>query len=847
MIVGGMSMRRLEGLARRAVALFMACCMLLTFWGPSASGEAAATVTAVMMEAEQAALSGGAFVDNEHPGYTGSGFVAGFTDNNKGTAAVTFTMNASAAGEREVTLRYANGTGVTMTISPYVNGVKMGQLALPPTSSWSEWRTVTETYAFRSGSNTLQYRFTAEDSGNVNLDHVVIGDIMPGTGPEPEPNPGPPNRYEAEAQFHTGGVSCVSGALEHFDAAGAKVVFTVNLSSAGQKSVVLRYAKSTAGTGSMKLQVNGIDAGSVQLPSTGGAEAWAETATQLPLRKGLNTITYEAVDRSAAGVRMDALTVADGLPLAERGATVPYQELEAETGTTNAVTIGPSRTYLTVEAESSGRQAVKLTSTGHYVEWTAPEAANALVVRYSMPDAPQGGGIDVTLSLYVNGVKRQTLDVSSRYAWTYGSYPYNDNPADGGAHHFYDESRYLVDPIPAGATVRLQKDAADHADYYTIDLINLEMVAPAYTKPDHFVSITDFGATANDHTDDTAAIRAAIQHAEATGSGVWIPAGTFRMNDRVNVSNVHIRGAGMWHTTLQGTGGKGGFYGTGGKVYIADLSMYGDALYRNDAEDHAGLEGRFASGSLIQGVWIEHMKVGIWLNGGTDGLYIVDGRVRNTWADGVNFHGGVKNTTISHFHVRNTGDDAFAMWSDGVPNENNLFRYNTAQIPVLANTFAIYGGKDNKVWDNLGADTVTASAGIAVSTRFNAVSFSGTTEIKRNTLLRTGGYEPNWNTSFGGLWIYAENQSITAPILIEQVDILDSTYEGVKLSYNQRIQHIAFDRVTIDGAGTHGIYFDTVTGLGTFSNVVISGTGSGPVHNPGQAFQIVRGPGNIGW
>ena len=46
-------------------------------------------------------------------------------------------------------------------------------------------------------------------------------------------------------------------------------------------------------------------------------------------------------------------------------------------------------------------------------------------------------------------------------------------------------------------------------------------------------------------------------------------------------------------------------------------------------------------------------------------------------------------------NLRNNGDDAMAMWSKGTANVNNTFRFNTAQMPILANTYAIYGGDGN--------------------------------------------------------------------------------------------------------------------------------------------------------
>ncbi|MFC5531407.1 glycosyl hydrolase family 28-related protein [Cohnella yongneupensis] len=656
--------------------------------------------------------------------------------------------------------------------------------------------------------------------------------------------------YEAEDQFYSGGVASASSYLNNFAAEGDRVVFTVNMPSTGNVDVMLNYANDTGSDKTLNVYVNGVFAIPATLPDTGGTEKWKKKAESLTLRKGLNTISYQYDSGNSGGVNLDSLSIVGGLPLADRGATVSYQELEAEDGKTNAEVLAPSREYLTVQSESSGRQAVKLTNTGHYVEWTAPQTANSIVIRYSMPDAAEGGGDQKTLSLYVNGTKAQELPLTSRYAWTYGTYPYNDDPSTGEGHHFYDESRFLVSDIPAGATVKLQKDAGDDAANYTIDLIDLEQVDDAYAMPDNFVSVTDFGAVANDDGDDTGAIQDAISGAVLKGkAGVWIPEGTFLLSDHLIVGNVHVRGAGMWRTTLQGTNGKGGFFGRDSNVRVTDLTVAGDSVYRYDSGDDPAFVGNFGPGSLIQNVWVEHMKVGIWLNAGTDGLYMVGGRIHDTWADGVNFHAGVKNTTISHFNVRNTGDDAFAMWSAGMADENNTFRYNTAQIPVLANGFALYGGTNNKVLDNIAADTVTASAGITISTRDfgGTLPISGTTEVRRNTLIRTGGLERNWNTTFGALWIYADNHPITEPIIVSDMQILDSTYDAVKLSLDKTITGVAFHNVVINGAGAYGLNFDHVSGTGNFEGVTISGAASGGVNNSGGQYTIVKGEGNSGW
>ena len=657
---------------------------------------------------------------------------------------------------------------------------------------------------------------------------------------------GAPITYQAEENFFSGGVTKADTYLQNFVAQGARAIFTINTEATGSYTVNLQFSNATDTTKTLNIYVNGLFALTTNLAATGGNTTWATQTEHLVLRTGINTISYQFDAGNTGGVAIDSLSVEGGTALATRGATLAYQEYEAEDATTNGLASNASTTYLTVESESSGRKFVNLSATGQYVEWVAQKAANTLVLRYNLADASAGGGTNNTLSLYVNGTKIKTLNLSSHFAWVYGDYPYNDNPTNLKGHRFFDESRFSNLTIPTGATVRLQKDAEDAAAYYNIDLIDLEKIEAAYSMPNNFISITDFGAVANDALDDTQAIINAITSAKANSKGVWIPEGTFIVSGRPDLSNIHIRGAGTWYTILQGINGKGGFLGKGDNVTVADLSLWSDSSVRNDAADNPAFEGNFGTGSLIQNVWIEHMKVGLWVVANTNGLYIVDGRIRDTWADGINFAGGVKNSTISHFNFRNTGDDSMAMWSNGAANINNAFRFNTAQLPVLANTFAIYGGQDNKILDNIGSDTVVSSAGIAISTRFNPTALAGTVEAKRNTLNRTGGFDPGWNTTFGAVWIFSDSVNVSIPIVIDDLTLNNSTYDGILMSYNKNFSAITLNNVQINGAGAYGINLGSISGAGNFSNVTVTDAMSGGL-NASTTFSITKGEGNSGW
>src|SRR5689334_925965 len=157
-----MNARRTTRLAALLGAVLAVTAGVIAFTLPAAAA-------GITYEAESAALAGGTAVATDHSGYTGSGFVGGYTDGNKGNARTTFTVIAS-AGASTVAVRYANGTTAQMTLSLYVNGAKLKQVALPATANWDTWATETETVTLNSGSNTLSYRFDTTDSGNVNLD-----------------------------------------------------------------------------------------------------------------------------------------------------------------------------------------------------------------------------------------------------------------------------------------------------------------------------------------------------------------------------------------------------------------------------------------------------------------------------------------------------------------------------------------------------------------------------------------------------------------------------------------------------------------------------------------------------
>ena len=810
----------------------------------------AVVTTAGHVEAENGTLSGGAVVATDHTGYTGTGFVGGMTDGNKGNAQVAFSVSAATAGSWSLAMRYANGTGSAKTLTLYVDGVSAGSASFPATASWDTWGTQTSTVTLSAGTHAIAYKFTTADSGNVNLDALDVALVTAGGGGGGSGTSA--GAGEAETWFMSGGAAVATstsgyngtGYVNGFSTAGARAIHTVFMNADGNATATIRYFNASGAARGLDVYINTARAGSISLPATSG---WATFTVALPWRLGMNTVGLQSAS-AGADVGIDSLTVAGEATPAARGATVRTTLYEAENASTTGAKLAASRTPFTVQSESSGRSLVRLSSTGQQVSFTLTQPTNSLVLRYSIPDSATGGGQSATLALYANGTKVSDLNLTSTYAWVYGAYPFRGVPSDGTPRHFYDEIHVPIASYPVGTVLKLQKDSNNAAAYYDVDFIETEVVPAAYAAPAGAFSIASYGAK-SDGSDATSAFTAAIAAAQPSGGTVWIPAGTFRLTSRINVSGVAIRGTGPWYSTVElGNDGHGGLYGTGSNLKLADFSMLGHVTLRDpDGQvlTDAPLEGNFGTGSMFQNLWFEHTKVGMWIDSGTSGLYATGLRIRDTFADGVNMHANVQNTWLDQSVIRNTGDDALAMFSDGAPVTNSAYLFNTVQSPVLANGIGIYGGTANRADSNVIQDTAVASAGITISTRFSPVTFSGTTSVQHNTLTRTGGYEPNWNDQFGGLWLFADTSDIAAPVLVKDLTITDSTYEGLYISGSHRVLGATFDGVTINGATTYGLQIKS-GGSATLSNVKVTNAAQGGLSNTG-GMALTLGAGNSGF
>ena len=443
------------------------------------------------------------------------------------------------------------------------------------------------------------------------------------------------------------------------------------------------------------------------------------------------------------------------------GAKMPYTTHKVENASVeNGATIQQSTDMESTAVEATNQTYVELPKKDAAVTFNVTEPANALNVRYTIPDGASG-----QLDVQVNGSSVGNLDLSSHSAWQYlkGDHEY-DQAIDGSSARFrFDETRLLLKDIQlkSGDKISLVKKKDDNVPY-GIDFIELEQAPAPVAQGENSISIVDKGASANDDGDDTAALLAAVEEAKASGKSVYIPEGRFNFDKQVNIEadNLKISGAGVWHTQLHFTSDKrygGGivFGHNSNGIELSNLYMDSNLTSRyNEDAQYKAISGTLGKDSKIHDIWVQHFEVGMWIGDYdqtgnmkyTDGLVVENARIRNNLADGINFAQGTKNSTVKNSNIRGNGDDGLAIWSsisDGTNaavEENNRFLNNTIESGWRAAGIGIFGGKGHEISGNLIKD-VFAGAGIRVNTVFAGHNFdlndSGI-KIHDNTILRSG-------------------------------------------------------------------------------------------------------------
>ena len=538
------------------------------------------------------------------------------------------------------------------------------------------------------------------------------------------------------------------------------------------------------------------------------------------------------------------------------GATVPGLTGEYLATGPNATytgsVIGPDYTQGTLASEAVGREAVQLTATGQYVQFTLAGNANAVDVDYALPQGTSG-----TLSIYVNGIRQsQQLQLTSAYS-------YISTPDITGSltHHFFNDVRVQFGfELHRGDTVRLQADASDTALPYTINLADFYQVAAPLRQPAHSISVLSEGADPTGATDSSAAFAATIAAANAAHTSVWIPAGNFAIDSPLQINSATIEGAGNWYTQIRSDEFIDNTSAVPGPVNLANFAILGSTVGRHDDSTENAINGSLGTGAVVDGLWIQNTNVGFWLQYGNTDVTVKNSEVFDTDADGLNLNGNATGVTATDDFIRNTGDDGLAIWSYPAVDSHDTFSQDTVEQTNLANGIAEYGGTDNTISHDVIADTNALGSGLTISNeQFAAPGFTtlgGTITVSHNTVLRAGAMNPNWGHPMGAVQIDAYDYAINGVnIDFHDTNVIDSPYSAFELVSGDGTG-LPVNGLNIDGAEVRNVgtvVFQAETaGSASVSDVHATGVGvAGTVQDQyppaTPAFTFNLGSGNTGW
>lgn len=517
------------------------------------------------------------------------------------------------------------------------------------------------------------------------------------------------------------------------------------------------------------------------------------------------------------------------------GAKLAYTTYEAEQGKLkNGIFENHSSSKEAERAtarEASGQAYVDL-PTNASVSFIAQADANAVTIRYTVPDG-ESGKVEVKVNNTVIG----TLDLSSKSNWQYldnykyhpdGDIKVHDTPAaDRLARFQFDEVSQLFKDahINKGDTVTITNLDSTPVG---IDLVDLEKAPDAIRQPENSVSITDFGAIANDGSDDYQAFMKAVEAAKNTEyKTVYIPEGQFDFSRPISLyvpDGIKITGAGQWHTKLHflnteaaeydknGNYVKGGggidFVSGSNNIDLGNLSMDSNLNSRYDEKaNYKGISGTLGTGSSIHDIKIEHFEAGVWIGdysqnkplNYTDGLTISNATIRNNLADGVNFAQGTSNSTVINSNIRGNGDDNLAIWSSHHENtnahvaENNHFLNNTVELGWRAAGIGIFGGKGHEVANNLIKDNANWG-GVRLNTVFknsHNFDFNDTDISVHDNLLVNNGTNADTYGRVKGSIDLEEGRDYATP----EKDILGEL-NNIKIENNTIVNNLSDQEIT---------------------------------------------------
>lgn len=526
------------------------------------------------------------------------------------------------------------------------------------------------------------------------------------------------------------------------------------------------------------------------------------------------------------------------------GATMPYTRYDCNESGDAVLGGGASlKTSPNWDAANKASQASKQAyvdmPVGGTVAWTLKSQGDGLTVRFTIKDNNVGGkgkanGYDSKegeLVFYINDQEAGRVDLTSYFMYQYFSYGSGSPSQSGGdAPNFcFDEKHVRLNKIAKpGDVIKVKCTSGDEVG---VDFIELEVVPDALDPSDEangrqVFDVTAYGAVANDSKkDNRSAFEKAFNAASAVGGIMFIPEGTWYMGHNgqgghgilsLSGKNVKVMGAGMWYTNIQFTGWEqfgGGISGgnpsnTGGKSDMDNIEWCHMYINSNLSDRHGEnavykcFMDIWCCGSVIHDVWEQHFECGFWFGDYNHAnkkseVKVVNCRIRDNYADGVNFCRGTSNSTVYNCSVRNNGDDGLACWDDPAlgSQTGNTFCYNTIDYIWRAGGIAIYGGTRQRVYNNYICDMFMAS-GIHMNDIFSRGKIDDVV-IEENYLVRCGTLWESWGRDYGAIDLEGTNVAT-----LKNNYLYECPAEAIRVKGGN--SGVTIDGLYVNGAGISG-------------------------------------------
>ena len=271
-------------------------------------------------------------VDLEATTDTGGGYDLGWTAKGQWFK---YTVSAAAAGTYTVTFRVAAPSAVSdaLHISNSSGTNLSGSVNIPATGGWQNWTNVTAKVTLAAGEQTLTVN---QDNAGWNVNYLAFTSSS-GEGPYGGTPAAVPGTVQAE-NYDTGGqgvgynVTSTNGSANSYrpdgvdletttdtgggydlgwTATGQWFRYTVNVASAGSYTVSFRVAAPNAVTDAFHLSNSSGSnlTGSVNVPATGGYQAWTNVTATVTLPAGQQTLT---LDQDGGGWNLNYMAFTSG-------------------------------------------------------------------------------------------------------------------------------------------------------------------------------------------------------------------------------------------------------------------------------------------------------------------------------------------------------------------------------------------------------------------------------------------------------------------------------------------------------------------------------------------------------